>query len=167
MFRLISPTIKYKKSYIAGEKEFAKEDGKKSSEIAKMEGDFKGYMERMYFSKKLKRGWVPGSSYWLMDGNIYIGEVRLRHKLNAKLLKEGGHIGYGIRPSKRKKGYGTKILAMVLPKVKKFGIKKALVTCDDSNVGSWKIIEANGGILKNKIMNKGKKIRRYYIKMKQ
>lgn len=167
MLRLISPTIKYKKTYIAGEKEFAKEDGKKSSEVQEMENDFKKAMDNMYGKdKKLKRGWVPGSSYWLMDGNKYIGEVRLRHKLNAKLLREGGHIGYGIRPSKRKKGYGTKILALVLPKVKKLGIKKALVTCDDDNVGSWKIIEANGGVLKDKIVNKGKKIRRYYIKLK-
>lgn len=166
MLRLIKPTIKYKKEYVASVREevFSGEQTKKRLE--KIKKDFPAYFKEMYAREKPRRGWVPGTSYWLMDGEKFIGEVRLRFKLNAKLRREGGHIGYGIRPSKRKKGYGTRILAMVLPKVKKLGIKKALVTCDDTNVGSWKIIEANGGILKDKIINKGEKVRRYYIKVK-
>lgn len=166
MLKLISPTIKYKEEYITSERESARKGEVRLSTIKKIEKDFKKYLEDMYFTKKLKRGQVPSISYWLMDDSRLLGGVTIRWNLNARLRREGGHVGYGIRPSERKKGYGTKILAMALRKMKKMGVKKALVTCDDTNVGSWKIIEANGGILENKIIIKGRKIRRYYIKVK-
>lgn len=165
MIKLITPNIKYLKEFIEAEKEFAREEGKKNSEIKKLKDSPREYFKNVYGNKKLKKGYVPGASYWLMNGNKYLGEVRIRPKLNKKLMKEGGNIGYGIRPSKRKMGYGTKILELGLRKIQRFGAKKVLVTCDDDNVGSYKIIEANGGVLKNKVVNKGKKIRRYYIKI--
>jgi predicted acetyltransferase len=87
----------------------------------------------------------------LIDGHDFIGNVSVRHTLTAKLLQEGGHIGYDIRPAKRHMGYGTKILQLVLPEVKKIGITKALITCDETNTGSKKIIEANGGIFENSV----------------
>ncbi|OGH91392.1 MAG: hypothetical protein A2479_01625 [Candidatus Magasanikbacteria bacterium RIFOXYC2_FULL_39_8] len=66
----------------------------------------------------------------------------------------GGHIGYSIRPSKRKKGYGTHMLALALKKTKRFGLKKVMITCDEDNVGSRKIIQASGGILEDIIETK-------------
>lgn len=169
MLRLIRPTIKYKESYIAAEKEFAREEKKKSSEVEKLNKNFKKVVARELGyakGKRLQKNWVPASVYWLVDGKEYIGVTTIRHRLTPALRKEGGHIGYGIRPSKRKRGYGTKILALALRKVKKMGIKNVLVTCDDDNLGSWKIIEANGGILKNKITIKSREVRRYYIEVK-
>ena len=76
-------------------------------------------------------------------------------------------IGYGILPSERKKGYGKLILKLSLEECKKLGINKVLVTCVDSNIGSKKIIEANGGILENKIFFEPENdyICRYYIKL--
>jgi len=68
-------------------------------------------------------------------------------------LEVGGHIGYDIRPSKRKQGYGNKILELALPKTKELGIHKALLTCDEPNTGSQKIIERNGGVLENVVDN--------------
>ena len=165
MFRLIKPTIKYKNEYLASERESARKGEMTEKKIQEMERDFKTYLLKMYSNKYLKKGYVPCTSYWMMNDNRFIGETTIRHRLNAKLTKEGGHVGYGIRPSERKKGYGTKILALALRKIKKMGIKKALITCDDDNVGSWKIIEANGGVLKDKLMNEGRMIRRYYINL--
>ncbi|MBU0766936.1 GNAT family N-acetyltransferase [Patescibacteria group bacterium] len=95
----------------------------------------------------LRKDWVPASTFWLIDNNQFIGEVTIRHELTEYLRNVGGHIGYWIRPSERKKGYGTVILKLALEKAKEIGLKKILVTCDETNIGSKKIIEANGGAL--------------------
>ena len=84
---------------------------------------------------------VPHSTFWLINQNKEIlGVVNIRHNLTDKLMLDGGHIGYGIRPSKRQKGYATKILELALKESKKLNIKKALVTCDKDNLASSKTI---------------------------
>ncbi len=166
MLRLIKPTAKYKKSFIEAMKEFHREEIKNDTDIKKLENNFVEFVKKMRDyekGKNLPKGYVPASYYWLVDNLEFIGETTIRHRLTEALKKEGGHIGYGIRPTKRKRGYGTKILALALQKAKKLGIKKVLITCDDDNIGSWKIIEANGGILQDKIRYKGKLKRRYWI----
>ena len=109
---------------------------------------------------------MPATALWLVDNGEFIGSLSLRHRLNENLLKMGGHIGYSIRPSARKRGYGTKILELALPIAKSLGIDKVLVTCDDDNTGSAKIIEKNGGVLENKVEHEGKLKRRYWIENK-
>ena len=168
MIRLVKPTAKYKKSFISAIKEFHREE-KKDTDIKKLERDFAGFIKKMRDferGRNLPKGYVPSSYYWLVDNFEFIGETTIRHRLSKALLKEGGHVGYGIRPTKRKMGYGTKILTLALKKAKKLGIKKTLVTCNDDNIGSWKVIEANGGILQDKIRHKGKLKRRYWIIIK-
>ena len=168
MIRLVKPTIKYKQSFINGIKEFQREEKTSKENIKKLEQDFSGFVKQMRNyekGKNLPKRRVASTYLWLTDGKQWIGETNIRHKLNRALKKDGGHIGYGIRPSKRKKGYGVIILALALRKAQRLGIKKALVTCDDDNIGSRKIIESNGGILQNKIKYKGKVIYRYWIKI--
>ena len=75
-----------------------------------------------------------------------IGTVNIRHRLTDKLFNIGGHIGYGIHPSERRKGYATKILLLSLEKAKDLGLEKVLVTCDRENTGSEKTIRKNGGV---------------------
>jgi len=79
----------------------------------------------------------------------------------------GGHIGFNIRPSERRRGYGTAILALTLEKAKELRLKRVLVTCDDNNVASAKIIEKNGGILEDKYWNDEleQPKRRYWIEL--
>lgn len=116
------------------------------------EDTFDDYVERIKgFSKgvRMQAGYVPESTYWLVEGDEYIGRVSIRHELNDKLFKIGGHIGYDIRPSKRLRGYGTEILRLGLEKAKELGIKKVLITCDKDNIASKKIIESNGGVFEN------------------
>lgn len=117
--------------------------------------------------KYLPKGYVPSTTYWLIDNDEFIGRVNIRHRLTDHLLRVGGHIGYFIRPTMRRKGYGKKILEMAIPKAKDLGIDKILVTCDEDNLGSKKIIEENGGVYENKVVNEigGPLKLRYWIKL--
>jgi predicted acetyltransferase len=76
-----------------------------------------------------------------------VGIGKLRRRLNAHLMAIGGHIGYAIRPSERGKGYGNLILAELLKRAWKIGIREVLITCRENNLRSRKVIEHNGGIL--------------------
>jgi predicted acetyltransferase len=94
---------------------------------------------------------VPSSVYWLLrhdaDGVTMVGVSHLRHALTPALEDAGGHIGYSIRPSERRRGYGTRILALTLPYARALGLARVLLTCDTDNIGSARVIEKNGGIL--------------------
>ena len=112
--------------------------------------------------------YVPSSLYYAYDEdrNIMVGAVNIRHYLNDKLLFDGGHIGNGVRPSERRKGYGTLIISLALKECKKLGINKVLITCNKDNIGSKKSIINNGGILENEVIDEdGKKVLRYWISL--
>lgn len=112
----------------------------------------------------LPEGWVPDSTYWLTNNRKIIGAVNIRHQLTDYLLYKGGHIGYGIRPSERQKGYATKLLALTLEKTKELGIRKVLVVCDETNTGSYKAIVKNGGIPDTDFIEEdGNVIKRFWI----
>ncbi len=175
MIKLVKPSIEYKDSFIEAIKEFQVGEGStrfgyiQDMDIHEVENNFDKYLEKLKNGEKgvgLKEGYVPESILWLVDNGEFIGAASLRHKLNEKLLKMGGHIGYGIRPSKRKMGYGVKILELALVEAKKLGIAKGMVSCDDDNIASAKIIEKNGGVLENKVEHEGKLKRRYWIENK-
>lgn len=111
----------------------------------------------------LGEGWVPSNTYWLMDDGVFIGLVNIRHHLNPILEKRGGHIGYSVRPSKREQGYGTHMLGLALKKAKELGIDRVLITCNTDNIGSRKVIENNGGKLKDIIEVEKEKVMRFWI----
>lgn len=90
---------------------------------------------------------VPDTALWWVEGDQWLGRVSIRHVLNHRLREVGGHIGYAVRPSVRRRGHATAILAASLPVAAALGIDPALVTCDTTNVGSRKTIERNGGVL--------------------
>lgn len=91
-------------------------------------------------------GWVPGTTLWYVDGDEFFGTLQIRHSLTPALRSVGGHIGYEVRPSARRQGHATRMLALSLPVAHELGIDPALVTCDDTNDASRRVIEANGGI---------------------
>ena len=112
------------------------------------------------------QGYVPATLFFLVDGTGRIfGASHLRHELNEDLIQYGGHIGYGIRPSERRKGYSTVMLGLMLDMLRYNGYKKILITCDDDNIGSVKTIESNGGVLENKVPNHQGIGRRYWIQL--
>jgi predicted acetyltransferase len=110
---------------------------------------------------------VPYSLRWLVEGDEFIGEASIRHELNAHLLREGGHVGYGIRPSRQRRGYGRLILALALEECRRLGLERVLVTSLADNLGSVRIIEANGGRLENETIDPSgrRRLRRYWISL--
>ena len=98
-----------------------------------------------------------------LDGEL-IGRASIRHSLNDFLRNFGGHIGYGVRPQFRRRGFATKILKQSLQYIHELGVTEVLVTCDEDNVGSLKVIESQGGILENRVEYEGTLKRRYWIK---
>jgi len=130
--------------------------------------DFDYYLEHLE-TKEATEHLVPDSVYFLLDEkrNRFLGAVNIRHYLNEGLLLGGGHIGDGIRPSERRKGYATKMVGLALEKCRELGIDRVLMTCDKSNVGSAKSIINNGGVLENEFVNEEGVIeQRYWIDLK-
>ncbi|MGH0563513.1 GNAT family N-acetyltransferase [Bacillus cereus] len=115
----------------------------------------------------LPQSWVPDSTYWLVtDNNRIVGAVNIRHSLTEHLFNAGGHIGYGIRPSERRKGYATKLLELSLEKTKKLNITRAFVVCDEVNTASEKTILHNGGVRDDDFIEAdGNVVRRFWIEL--
>lgn len=130
--------------------------------LAKLEGESRGV--------GLPDGFVPHSAFWLVrNGNEIVGVSSLRHRLNAKLLREGGNIGYGIRPSARRQGFGREILKQTLSRARDVGLARVLVTCGKGNVGSARIIVGNGGAFESEefIEERNEIVQRYWIELEK
>lgn len=108
---------------------------------------------------------VPDSTFFCLDveRNIFVGAVNIRHSLNACLLLYGGHIGDGVRPSERRKGIATQMIALALKECRKLGIRRVLMVCDKENIGSAKSILNNGGVLENEVIVNGVTQQRYWL----
>ncbi len=128
--------------------------------------DFAYYCDNLEV-KDASGGLVPDSTFFCLDEerNIIVGAVNIRHYLNASLLLNGGHIGDGVRPSERRKGIATKMIALALDECRKLGIEKVLMVCDKDNIGSAKSIQNNGGIMENEIEVDGVIEQRYWIEL--
>ncbi|MDE7454266.1 MAG: GNAT family N-acetyltransferase, partial [Clostridia bacterium] len=165
----VYPSKKYLKSYQEAFEEYNKHNVVTYAfdDISKVDVVKKYYNYRKGINLKPNR--VAQTTYWLVDGDTFIGQIAIRHELNDALLKYGGHIGYGIRCSCWGKGYGIKMLNLALKKAKHMGLNKVLITCDNDNYASAKVIENNNGILENIVDNiiGGKPIqtRRYWIEL--
>jgi predicted acetyltransferase len=130
--------------------------------------DFAAYLRGVEAGRRgsgLPNGWVPGAEFWLEHADQVVACARLRFGLTPDLEHEGGHIGYDVRPSMRRRGYGTALLRLTLLEARAVGIERIRVTCDDDNVGSINVIERNGGRLDGRGISKvtGKCVRQYWI----
>lgn len=164
---LVVPSVEYLSSYVEAIKEYKQNDVRTCSFSNPDEYDIFDKFQRYRTGNNLPENHVPSDFFWLIEDGEFIGEVSIRHRLTEDLLRYGGHIGYEIRSSKWNKGYGTEILRQALSKAKSMDLYDVLITCDDDNIGSARIIEKNGGKLENKVENMvdGKRIltRRYWI----
>lgn len=165
--KLVKLTAEYKKQltdmmdeWLAVEKDFSPYAIRKNDYH-----DVEYYLENLETKEGEKPGLVPDSVYFCLDidRNIFVGAVNIRHYLNESLYKSGGHIGDGIRPSERRKGYATAMIGLALEKCKELGINKVLMTCDKTNIGSAKSITNNGGVLESEFEEDGVVEQRYWI----
>lgn len=99
--------------------------------------------------EELPSGFVPASFFVGVVDGVVVGRLSLRHELNDFLMRVGGHIGYGVRPSCRRRGYATSMLQQAIPLAAKVGLSRALITCDVGNIGSMTVIERCGGKLES------------------
>ena len=155
--RLVEPSVKLEEEFIAMVAEFAANGEHNTRFYNPATGDFRKFVQDQLSWKNgenLPEGWVPAPTFWLVrDDGVVLGTSSIRYELTEFLRNVGGQIGYNIRPSQRRKGYGAAILALTLQEAKKLGLGSVLVTCDDDNVGSMKIIEQNGGELEDIFTN--------------
>ena len=154
--RIIEPNVTMKKAFEDFCNEFGFDDYEEINGIGRMaQGrlgkpyDFCEGVERCQQSKTGEgdmQGWVPCSTYWLVDDADQIhGTINLRHRLNEFLEREGGHLGYSIRPSSRRQGCATLLIYIIKKIAMNKGINRLLVTCSKDNIASQKVIKKCGG----------------------
>lgn len=171
MVELVAPSVELRESWLESFEEWggAHQDGAglwEDDEVESPEG-FARWVERLrkqaVQSIPVDPGRVHASYWWIVEEQTYLGAISLRHELNDFLLDAGGHIGYGVRPSARRRGLATWALGETLDRARELGLARVLVTCDDSNVASARTIEGNGGVLEDVRTTTLGLTRRYWI----
>jgi predicted acetyltransferase len=165
--RLVEPTEELRSEFLSMAEEWSAAGDERYDEALK---DFDAHLRTLRDAARgvgLAPDRVPYTMFWLVTGGRVVGRSGLRHRLNALLEREGGHIGYDIRPSERRKGYGTFILRLTLERARSLGLTRVLVTCDADNIGSARIIEKNGGVFDSHAVSEksGKLVSRYWIEL--
>ena len=168
MAHIVRPDARYQRSYLDAHDEFdgARRDGDGVwAEPADPTTGFEGYSftregleEIGEFHRFVQQrrsaelpetpraaGHVSCTHLWLVEGEEYLGSISLRHELTDVLLREGGHIGYSIRPSARRRGHASTALAQTLELAHEMGLPQVLITCTEDNEGSRAVIEGAGG----------------------
>ncbi len=169
---LINPTSSLRDSYDSLVKEFvARGEDLVPFVLAVPYEDFGGFLRTLHDYADgvgLPAGFVPHSTYWLVNaGKEILGVSNLRHRLTPNLQREEGNVGYGVRPSARRKGFGTVLLAETLQTAKAKGLTRVLITCGKSNLGSVQVILRNGGVFESEefIPERGEVVQRFWIEL--
>jgi predicted acetyltransferase len=144
MPELVRPTAAVRDSYLAGMHDLGIIDGDASSWLPPA-AEFADYAAQRAVTRTLWE--VPTTELWFIDGTDYVGTIMIRHVLTPELRREGGHIGYHVVPGCRRRGHATAMLAGARAYCRDLGMTKLLLTCTDTNTGSRRVIEANGGEL--------------------
>ncbi|MGW7455296.1 GNAT family N-acetyltransferase [Streptomyces sp. NPDC054787] len=158
MPELIAPTSRLHGSWLGAQEEWGADapmDGAglgSEDDVDSPEG-FAAWVERLHGygdrTRPVEHGRVHATYWWIAEGDTYLGAIDLRHYLNGFLLDAGGHIGYSVRPSARRRGLATWALAAALHEARLLGMDRVLLTCDPGNEPSVRTIERNGGVLED------------------
>lgn len=145
---LVSPTSSVRDSFLEAARDLRNEGWLPDFPVDEVAADFDGYVERV---RGETRFWdVPVTTLWYVDEATYLGTVVVRHELTPELTRAGGHIGYHVAPRYRRRGHATAMLAAACGFCRDtIGLSRVLVTCAETNTGSRRVIEANGGVLED------------------
>ena len=155
--RIIEPDERFRVSFLEAWDEFDAEDGRGAEctgafGFPRRKSDSVAGFAAMGARRRLDKtdppeGFVPATMLWAVDGDRWLGRVSVRHELNDHLIRFGGHIGYAVRPSARRRGIATTLLRVGLGMLNGIGVGEALILCAEDNEGSRRVIETAGGEL--------------------
>jgi predicted acetyltransferase len=164
--QLVQPAERYRESFLCGLREFRHEGLSwwLGGELETAEHDFAAFVAtKLADSNRGAEMVVPKTHLWAVMGEQFVGRISIHHDLNDALRLEGGHIGYDTVPSFRGRGVATEMLRLALPLARALGLAEVLLTCDDTNAASIRVIERNGGALREtKVLDTRKPLKRYY-----
>ena len=169
MLALVDPAVRFRDEFVAAEREFAETGGERIYDRhATLIDNFAAYVQQLLADQgapPTDPDRVPATVLWLVDDGAYLGRINLRHRLNPRLRRLGGHIGYEIRPARRGHGYGKLALSLALERARGLKLRRVLLVCANSNAGSRRIIESNGGVLEGvfRVREYSDPVRRYWI----
>jgi predicted acetyltransferase len=172
MPQLIHPTVRLHDSWLAARDEWgpgAEQHGSGLHPDDEVDSDagFSAWVRRLTCAGDTAvapaAGRVHADYWWIVEDQTYLGAITLRHGLNDFLLRAGGHIGYGLRPSARGRGLAAWALRSILPRAQQLGLGRVLLTCDDGNTASARTIEKAGGVLEDIRQTELGLTRRYWI----
>ncbi|WP_076467416.1 GNAT family N-acetyltransferase [Micromonospora avicenniae] len=174
MPELIAPTVRLHTAWLEARDDWGSgvhEDGfglRPSDEVDSSDG-FAAWVARLTEesdpTKPLDAGRVHCTYRWIVEGDQVLGGIALRHGLDDFLLRVGGHIGYGIRPSARRRGLATWALGRMLDEARTLGMNRVLITCEVNNTASGRTIERQGGVLEDIRDTELGTVRRYWVEL--
>ncbi len=172
MLELIKPTEKLHSAWLESRDEWGRgvhQDGsglRATDDVDSVAG-FAAWVQRLIDEEDpaipTAAGWVHCTYRWVVVGGVVVGAIALRHELNEFLFEAGGHIGYGIRPSARRRGLASWALGEMLNEVDRRGFDRVLITCQVDNAASARTIEKHGGVLEDVRDTKLGRLNRYWI----
>ena len=164
--QLVPPTERYRESFLRGLREFRHEGLPwwVGGDLETAEQDFAAFVARkLADSNRRNETFVPKTHLWAVTEEQFVGRISIHHELNDALRVEGGHIGYDTVPSFRGRGVATEMLRQALPVARALGLTAVLLTCDDTNAASIRVIERNGGSLREtKALDTNRPLKRSY-----
>lgn len=164
--QLLPPSSQYRESFLRALDEF-QDEGLSwwlGGELDTAERDFDGFVEKkLAESHRRDESLVPKTHRWAVSEGQFVGRIAIHHELNDALRVSGGHIGYDTVPSLRGRGIATEMLRQTLPVARALGLTEVLLTCDDDNLASHRVIEKNGGSLREtNTLDASRSAKRYY-----
>lgn len=168
--KLVPPTVALRSSFLDSLEEW--EGGLKHGAGIKEhydlenEADFQAWVEglRAEESTPFRPDWVPCSYFWMVEDDQFAGTIALRHELNDFLLNYGGHVGYSVRPSFRRRGLAKAAVGEIKTIAKDMGIDRLLIMCEEDNAASQGVIVSNGGVLEDiRVDPDGDRLLRHWI----
>lgn len=163
---LVSPSERLRESFLSGLREFRSEGLAwwLEGDIEIAEQDFAAFVARkLADAQRRSETVVPKTHLWAVAQEQFVGRISIHHALNDALRVAGGHIGYDTVPSFRRRGVATEMLRQALPVARALGLTEVLLTCDDTNAASIRVIETNGGSLREtRSLDRHKPPKRYY-----